>query len=282
MAKSPRERPPTAEALQLELEEMARDARLAISSVTLIRLMESLFGKGVRAWHDAIAQHDEKALVAHIIHSYGSLPTEPALHDTDVDTVLPEAREPSWRTSGELPAHHRRSGTQQLWLMLTQPLALVALVSAALVLGLGSAIHRALSADGLSAPLLRDRPLAAGLAGTPAIDWPWQEAGRFTFTGEPGQYSERLHPRRATHFKLVVATECAPAIVSLKATTDADGVVPVAFLGQVFTEDGERIEAVYELQTPRHAATKLTGLMLGMTSRSGAPCPVSVYATEQP
>jgi hypothetical protein len=86
----------TARELQLELETFARRRQLAMSPVTLARLMEELFPDELHAWHDAqsrgtpLADHVTKSHTLSIDEPAGDKTTDPwAGAPADASTSLP-------------------------------------------------------------------------------------------------------------------------------------------------------------------------------------------------
>jgi serine/threonine protein kinase len=100
LAREREERWSSARELQLELEAFARKQRLALSGVTLARLMEELFPNDLHAWQEAqsrgasLSQHLEEshtlslqaALAAHALEPLAPL----ALHDQLTQTLAPK------------------------------------------------------------------------------------------------------------------------------------------------------------------------------------------------
>jgi serine/threonine protein kinase len=103
LAKSPDDRYPTAQALQLDLEEFAREHKLAMSSVRIARLMGSLFEKRNDAWIRAQRAHSD-----HFIEV--SSTSEPEAHNLPAFLAVGSA--PAAQTEGSpertpLPSEHR-------------------------------------------------------------------------------------------------------------------------------------------------------------------------------
>jgi serine/threonine protein kinase len=96
LAKNPAERYPTAQALQLDLEEFAREHKLAMSSVRIARLMSALFEKRNDAWIRAQRAHSD-----HFIE-VGATPA-PAGHHTPTPGFLAVGSTPSTPSSENTP-----------------------------------------------------------------------------------------------------------------------------------------------------------------------------------
>ncbi len=96
LAKSPADRYPTAQALQLDLEEFAREHKLAMSSVRISKLMSTLFEKRNDAWIRAQRAHSDHFIeVSGAAGGSGNLPAFLAVgsapnteHPSDATSVL--------------------------------------------------------------------------------------------------------------------------------------------------------------------------------------------------
>src|SRR5262249_24797439 len=96
LAKNPNERYPTAQALQLDLEEFAREHKLAMSSVRIAKLMGALFEKRNDAWIRAQRAHSD-----HFIE-VGATPA-PAGHHTPTPGFPAAGSAPSTPSSENPP-----------------------------------------------------------------------------------------------------------------------------------------------------------------------------------
>jgi serine/threonine protein kinase len=161
LAKSPMDRYPTAQALQLELEEFAREHKLAMSSVRIAKLMSALFEKRNDAWIRAQRAHSDHFIEVSSTPAppgsthtpspqflaVGSAPSTPSAESTP----LPAAAMLGDRTTGDsglgpAPATVRRS-----------PMVWLAGAVLAAVIGVGVTIlDRTMSSAG-------DRTIAAAL-----------------------------------------------------------------------------------------------------------------------
>jgi serine/threonine protein kinase len=74
LAKSPDDRYPTAQALQVDLEAFAREHKLAMSSIGVAKLMGSLFEKRNDAWIRAQRAHSDHFIEAGAASSSGNIP----------------------------------------------------------------------------------------------------------------------------------------------------------------------------------------------------------------
>jgi tRNA A-37 threonylcarbamoyl transferase component Bud32 len=97
LAKSPADRYPTAQALQLDLEAFAREHKLAMSSIGIARLMGELFEKRNDAWIRAQRAHSDHFIVAGEAAGSGNLPaflaigSAPAAPGADAVPVIGKA-----------------------------------------------------------------------------------------------------------------------------------------------------------------------------------------------
>jgi serine/threonine protein kinase len=121
LAKNPADRYPTAQTLQLDLEEFAREHKLAMSSVRIAKLMSTLFEKRNDAWIRAQRAHSDHFIEvgatgvpsSHTPPPFlavGSAPSSPSSENTP----LPSAAMVGERTTGDsglgpAPATARRS-----------------------------------------------------------------------------------------------------------------------------------------------------------------------------
>src|SRR3954471_18917859 len=96
LAKNPAERYPTAQALQVDLEEFAREHKLAMSSIRIAKLMAALFEKRNDAWIRAQRAHSD-----HFIE-VGATPA-PAGHHTPTPGFLAVGSAPSTPSSENTP-----------------------------------------------------------------------------------------------------------------------------------------------------------------------------------
>jgi serine/threonine protein kinase len=96
LAKNPSERYPTAQALQVDLEEFAREHKLAMSSIRIAKLMSALFEKRNDAWIRAQRAHSD-----HFIE-VGATPS-PAGHHTPTPGFLAVGSAPSTPSSENTP-----------------------------------------------------------------------------------------------------------------------------------------------------------------------------------
>jgi serine/threonine protein kinase/tetratricopeptide (TPR) repeat protein len=87
LARDPAERYATAEELQLALEAFARERKLAVSTVTVARYMESMFGQRVSTWRET--GQDPRAAQEHATRTLPSQPSAGA-------SSLPEPRARRW------------------------------------------------------------------------------------------------------------------------------------------------------------------------------------------
>jgi serine/threonine protein kinase len=99
LAREREDRWSSARELQLELEAFARKQRLALSGVTLARLMEELFPNDLHAWQEAqsrgasLSQHLEESHTLSLqaaraaLPQLGALPALPAFHDQKTQTL---------------------------------------------------------------------------------------------------------------------------------------------------------------------------------------------------
>jgi serine/threonine protein kinase len=96
LAKNPAERYPTAQALQVDLEEFSREHKLAMSSIRIAKLMSALFEKRNDAWIRAQRAHSD-----HFIE-VGATPA-PAGHHTPTPGFLAVGSAPSTPSSENTP-----------------------------------------------------------------------------------------------------------------------------------------------------------------------------------
>src|SRR5262249_12750073 len=136
LAKTPGERYPTAQALQLDLEEFAREHKLAMSSIRIAKLMGTLFEKRNDAWIRAQRAHSDHfievssqgsdGLGMPAFLAVGSAPSTPASDASpertpvplEHRTPMPAEPRPTTGASGVTPAPvavPRRS--RALWLV---------------------------------------------------------------------------------------------------------------------------------------------------------------------
>ena len=97
LAKSPADRYPTAQTLQLELEEFAREHKLAMSSVRIAKLMSALFEKRNDAWIRAQRAHSD-----HFIE-VSSTPAPPGSTHTPLPQFLAVGSAPSTPSAESTP-----------------------------------------------------------------------------------------------------------------------------------------------------------------------------------
>jgi serine/threonine protein kinase len=97
LAKSPTDRYPTAQALQLDLEEFAREHKLAMSSVRIAKLMSALFEKRNDAWIRAQRAHSD-----HFIE-VSSTPAPPGSVHTPPPAFLAVGSAPSTPSAESTP-----------------------------------------------------------------------------------------------------------------------------------------------------------------------------------
>jgi serine/threonine protein kinase len=105
LARRPDDRYATAQDLQLDLEAFARDHKLAISPVTLSRLMTELFANKIDAWHDA--EREGKPLAAHLAENIE--PVSPAATWMEPDAADP--RDNASTVAEEVPTRWEGGGT---------------------------------------------------------------------------------------------------------------------------------------------------------------------------
>jgi serine/threonine protein kinase len=123
LAKNPADRYPSAQALQLDLEEFAREHKLAMSSIRIAKLMSTLFEKRNDAWIRAQRAHSDHfievgATPAPAGHhtpgrflAVGSAPSAPSSENTPLPTAAMLGERPRSSDSGlgPAPATARRS-----------------------------------------------------------------------------------------------------------------------------------------------------------------------------
>jgi len=134
----------TARELQLELETFARRRQLAMSPVTLARLMEELFPDELHAWHDA--QSRGTPLADHVTKSHTLSIEEPG--DTTTD--------PWAGKSAESSVPSRKRDPRRALVALTLTVAIVASFAAVLV-----ARHRSRLAASAESAVVAPQPMTA-------------------------------------------------------------------------------------------------------------------------
>jgi serine/threonine protein kinase len=130
LERDPEKRWWTARELQLELETFGRRRQLALSPVTLARLMEELFPDELHAWHDA--QSRGTALADHVTKSHTLSIDEPG--DKTTRSYAGDAAPPTTET----PAGAPRRDVRRLVVAATLVVAIVSSVAAVLVARHGS------------------------------------------------------------------------------------------------------------------------------------------------
>src|SRR3954464_1387649 len=130
LAKNPAERYPTAQALQVDLEEFAREHKLAMSSIRIAKLMSALFEKRNDAWIRAQRAHSDHfievgATPAPAGHhtptpgflAVGSAPSTPSSENTPLPTAAMPAERVGTGESGLGPAAAPARRSPVLWLV---------------------------------------------------------------------------------------------------------------------------------------------------------------------
>ncbi|HEX7941224.1 MAG TPA: serine/threonine-protein kinase, partial [Gemmatimonadaceae bacterium] len=130
LAKNPAERYPTAQTLQLDLEEFAREHKLAMSSVRIAKLMSALFEKRNDAWIRAQRAHSDHfievgATPAPAGHhtptpgflAVGSAPSTPSSENTPLPTAAMLAERIGTGQSGQSQAAATARRSPALWLV---------------------------------------------------------------------------------------------------------------------------------------------------------------------